>query len=284
VRVHDPPLRLWESSCRCGSGRSTSAAVTRTNASSSAPGRVVLVVGYYSGCFLPLSPRVTLWMRMFRRHHAHERRWYGRMFGSASRPGHRGASASRFTRWRSLLEAFDTGGMSLPSAGGAADRRAGTAGRAGSGRRARWYRGIRGYVVQKYGGTSVADPDRIRAVAVHVVPPVGRARRRGRRGRPWARHRRPLRLSHEVSRRPSARELVMLPTPASASPSRCCACRSSTRAAGEVSFTGSQPDRHRRHPRQGEDRRGEGRPHPRTLAGGDVVVVAGFRGSPPRTT
>ena len=68
-------------------------------------------------------------------------------------------------------------------------------------------------VVQKFGGTSVADPDRIRAVAEHVV----RTSRQGHEvvvvvsamGRTTDDL---LRLATEVSSRPSGRELDMLLT------------------------------------------------------------------------
>jgi aspartate kinase len=68
-------------------------------------------------------------------------------------------------------------------------------------------------VVQKYGGTSVADPDRIRAVADHIV----RTRRQGREvvvvvsamGKTTDDL---LRLASEVTARPSGRELDMLLT------------------------------------------------------------------------
>src|SRR5438477_10092295 len=68
-------------------------------------------------------------------------------------------------------------------------------------------------VVQKYGGTSVADPDRIRAVAEHIV----RTRRRGDEvvvvvsamGKTTDDLER---LAHVVAASPSAREMDMLLT------------------------------------------------------------------------
>lgn len=68
-------------------------------------------------------------------------------------------------------------------------------------------------MVQKFGGTSVADPDRIRAVADHIV----RTRRQGHEvvvvvsamGRSTDDL---LRLAHQVSESPAARELDMLLT------------------------------------------------------------------------
>src|ERR1700741_1453280 len=68
-------------------------------------------------------------------------------------------------------------------------------------------------IVQKYGGTSVADPDRIRAVADHIV----RTRRAGddvvvvvsAMGKTTDDLER---LAHEVSRGPTARGRAMPPT------------------------------------------------------------------------
>jgi aspartate kinase len=68
-------------------------------------------------------------------------------------------------------------------------------------------------LVQKFGGTSVADPDRIRAVAEHIV----RTRRAGNdvvvvvsaMGKTTDDLER---LAHEVSSEPSAREMDMLLT------------------------------------------------------------------------
>ena len=68
-------------------------------------------------------------------------------------------------------------------------------------------------VVQKFGGTSVADPDRIRAVADHVVRTCHQGHEvvvvvsaMGRTTDDL------LRLATEVSSRPSGRELDMLLT------------------------------------------------------------------------
>ena len=60
-------------------------------------------------------------------------------------------------------------------------------------------------VVQKYGGTSVGDAERIRAVADRVVRTREERQRRGRRGlRHGRHHRRALAMAHEITARPNA--------------------------------------------------------------------------------
>ena len=79
-------------------------------------------------------------------------------------------------------------------------------------------------IVQKYGGTSVADPERMRNVARHiaatraaghdvivVVSAMGKATDNL------------LQLAHQVSSNPPSREMDMLLTPVSASAWPCCA-------------------------------------------------------------
>jgi aspartate kinase len=88
---------------------------------------------------------------------------------------------------------------------------AGECGREQRGAPVRW--GVVGLLVQKFGGTSVADSDRLRAVAEHIT----RTRERGddvvlvvsAMGKTTDDL---LRLAHEVSHAPSARELDMLLT------------------------------------------------------------------------
>jgi aspartate kinase len=98
-----------------------------------------------------------------------------------------------------------------------------------------------GLLVQKYGGTSVADPDRIRAVADHVV----RTRREGNdvvvvvsaMGKTTDDL---LKLAHEVSHAPSDRELDMLLTSGERISISLLCMALIDRGEPAVSFTGSQ--------------------------------------------
>ena len=126
-------------------------------------------------------------------------------------------------------------------------------------------------IVQKYGGTSVADADRIKAVAEHVAF----TRRPGPRPvvvvvAPWAR--RPTTSSPWPTPcpppSPAARWTCCSPS-ASARAWRCCAWPWPTSGVDAVSFTGSQVGHHhRQRPRQGQDPRGQGRPGPRRAGRG----------------
>ena len=135
-------------------------------------------------------------------------------------------------------------------------------------------------VVQKYGGTSVADPERIRAVAEHVV----RTRERGddvvvvvsAMGKTTDDL---LRLAHEVSPAPPARELDMLQTAGERVSMALLCIAVWDRGVPATSFTGSQAgivtdsDHGRAKILEVRaDRLREG------LAAGQVVVVAGFQG------
>ena len=135
-------------------------------------------------------------------------------------------------------------------------------------------------VVQKFGGTSVADPDRIRAVAEHIV----RTRRDGNEvvvvvsamGKTTDDLER---LAHEVSAAPAAREMDMLLTVGRAHLDR--AAVHGDHRAGEhaVCFTGSQAgivtDTAHRKAKILEIRADRLRG---ALAAGSVAVVAGFQG------
>src|SRR5689334_6573371 len=140
-------------------------------------------------------------------------------------------------------------------------------------------------VVQKYGGTSVADPERIRAVAARVAA----ARREGDQlavvvsamGQTTDEL---LRLAHQISARPSRRELDMLLTVGERVSMALLAMALHDLGVDAISFTGSQsgiltdgthnaariidirPERLRA-----------------ALAAGHVVIVAGFQGVNPRT-
>jgi aspartate kinase len=135
-------------------------------------------------------------------------------------------------------------------------------------------------VVQKYGGTSVADPDRIRAVADHVA----RTRRQGSdvvvvvsaMGKTTDEL---IRLAHEVSRVPAVRELDMLLTAGERITMSLLCMALIELDVPAVSFTGSQAGivTDTTH---GKAKILEVRAHRLTeaLAGGNVVVVAGFQG------
>ncbi|HWC11283.1 MAG TPA: aspartate kinase, partial [Acidimicrobiales bacterium] len=135
-------------------------------------------------------------------------------------------------------------------------------------------------VVQKYGGTSVADPDRIRAVADHVV----RTRAEGHdvvvvvsaMGKTTDDL---LRLAHEVAPSPPGRELDMLQTAGERISMALLCIAIWDRGLPATSFTGSQAGivTDSVHGRAKilevkADRLREG------LAQGQIVVVAGFQG------
>ncbi len=135
-------------------------------------------------------------------------------------------------------------------------------------------------VVQKYGGTSVADPDRIRAVADHVV----RTRAEGRHvvvvvsamGKTTDDL---LRLAHEVSPSPPGRELDMLQTAGERISMALLCIAVWDRGVPATSFTGSQAgivtDSTHGRAKILEIRADRLR---EALAEGHVVVVAGFQG------
>lgn len=135
-------------------------------------------------------------------------------------------------------------------------------------------------VVQKYGGTSVADPDRIRAVADHVA----RTRRQGSdvvvvvsaMGKTTDEL---IRLAHEVSRVPAVRELDMLLTAGERITMSLLCMALIELDVPAVSFTGSQAGivTDTTH---GKAKILEVRAHRLTeaLEAGNVVVVAGFQG------
>lgn len=135
-------------------------------------------------------------------------------------------------------------------------------------------------VVQKFGGTSVADPDRIRAVADHIV----RTRRQGSEvvvvvsamGKTTDEL---LRLAHDVSHAPAARELDMLLTAGERITMSLLCMALIDLGVPALSFTGSQAGivTDTTH---GKARIIEVRAHRLSdaLAAGNVVVVAGFQG------
>jgi aspartate kinase len=135
-------------------------------------------------------------------------------------------------------------------------------------------------VVQKFGGTSVADPDRIRAVADHIV----RTRRQGAEvvvvvsamGKTTDEL---IRLAHEVSEAPAERELDMLLTAGERITMALLCMAIIDLGLPAVSFTGSQAGivTDTTH---GKAKILEVRAHRLTeaLGAGNVVVVAGFQG------
>jgi len=135
-------------------------------------------------------------------------------------------------------------------------------------------------LVQKFGGTSVADPDRIRAVAEHVV----RTRRAGHdvvvvvsaMGKTTDDLER---LAHEVSTDPSAREMDMLLTSGERISIALLCMAIIDLGEPAVSFTGSQAgivtDTAHRKAKIVEIRGDRIR---EALADGSVAVVAGFQG------
>ncbi len=135
-------------------------------------------------------------------------------------------------------------------------------------------------VVQKYGGTSVADPDRIRAVAEHIV----RTHRQGNQvivvvsamGKTTDDL---VRLAHDVAQEPHGRELDMLLTAGERISMALLCMAIMDQGVHAVSFTGSQAgivtDTVHGKAKILEvkgDRIRE------TLAAGAVAVVAGFQG------
>ena len=139
-------------------------------------------------------------------------------------------------------------------------------------------------VVQKFGGTSVADPDRIRAVADHIVrDPPGRATTSWSWSRPWARRPTTWSGSPTTSRRarPAGRWTCCSPPGERISIALLCMAiidlgvprgrASPARQAGIVTDTD---------PQQGQDPRGPGRPAPRARSA--AGNVAGGRRLPGR--
>jgi len=134
--------------------------------------------------------------------------------------------------------------------------------------------------VQKYGGTSVADPDRIKAVAEHVV----RTRQRGddvvvvvsAMGKTTDDL---LRLAHQVAQAPSAREMDMLLTSGERISIALLCMALNDQGVPARSFTGSQAgivtDTSHGKAKIVEIRSGRVRD---ALDVGDVAVVAGFQG------
>jgi aspartate kinase len=135
-------------------------------------------------------------------------------------------------------------------------------------------------LVQKYGGTSVADPDRIRAVADHIV----RTRNDGHdvvvvvsaMGKTTDDL---LRLAHDVSEAPAARELDMLLTSGERISISLLCMAILDRGLPAVSFTGSQAgivtDTSHGKAKIVEVRADRLRD---ALGAGSVAVVAGFQG------
>lgn len=135
-------------------------------------------------------------------------------------------------------------------------------------------------LVQKFGGTSVADADRIRAVAEHVV----RTRRAGNNvvvvvsamGKTTDDLER---LAHDVAREPAAREMDMLLTSGERISIALLCMAVIDQGEAAVSFTGSQAgivtDTEHRKAKiveiKGERLRD-------AIAGGSIAVVAGFQG------
>jgi aspartate kinase len=137
-----------------------------------------------------------------------------------------------------------------------------------------------GLLVQKYGGTSVADPDRIKAVAEHVV----RTRQRGddvvvvvsAMGKTTDDL---LRLAQEVAHAPSAREMDMLLTSGERISIALLCMALMDQGVPALSFTGSQAgivtDTTHGKAKIVEIRAGRVRD---ALDAGEVAVVAGFQG------
>src|SRR5262245_2992635 len=175
---------------------------------------------------------------------------------------------SRFCRWRSRLVALGTAGKctDAPNVAGIA--------------RGRRYAGSVSLLVQKFGGTSVADPERIRAVADHIV----RTRRDGNdivvvvsaMGKTTDDLER---LAHEVAANPPEREMDMLLTAGERISAALLCMAIMDRGEPAVSFTGSQAgivtDTVHRKAKIVEiraDRIQE------TLQTASIAVVAGFQG------
>jgi aspartate kinase len=141
-------------------------------------------------------------------------------------------------------------------------------------------RGVGNLVVQKYGGTSVADADRIKAVAEHIV----RTRRQGDQvvvvvsamGKTTDDLER---LAHGVSHVPAAREMDMLLTAGERISMSLLCMAILDHGQPAVSFTGSQAgivtDSTHRKAKIVEVRADRIR---EAIAGGVVAIVAGFQG------
>jgi aspartate kinase len=141
-------------------------------------------------------------------------------------------------------------------------------------------RGVGNLVVQKYGGTSVADADRIKAVAEHIV----RTRRQGddvvvvvsAMGKTTDDLER---LAHGVSHVPAAREMDMLLTAGERISMSLLCMAILDHGQPAVSFTGSQAgivtDTTHRKAKIVEVRADRIR---EAIAGGVVAIVAGFQG------
>ncbi len=137
-----------------------------------------------------------------------------------------------------------------------------------------------GFLVQKFGGTSVADPDRIRAVADHIV----RTRRAGddvvvvvsAMGKTTDDL---VRLAHDVADRPGGREMDMLLTAGERISMALLTMAVEDLGQPAVSFTGSQAgiltDTEHGKAKIIEVRADRIRD---ALAGGKVAIVAGFQG------
>jgi len=137
-----------------------------------------------------------------------------------------------------------------------------------------------GLLVQKFGGTSVADPDRIRAVADHVV----RTRRAGNdvvavvsaMGKTTDDL---MRLANDVARHPGGREMDMLLTAGERISMALLSMAVEDLGQPAVSFTGSQAgivtDTEHGKAKIIEVR---GERIREALAGGKVAIVAGFQG------
>ncbi len=135
-------------------------------------------------------------------------------------------------------------------------------------------------LVQKYGGTSVADPDRIRAVADHVV----RTRRAGddvvvvvsAMGKSTDQL---VRLAHDVAEHPGGREMDMLLTAGERISMALLSMAVEDMGQPAVSFTGSQAgiltDTEHERAKIIEVRGDRIR---EALAAGKVAIVAGFQG------
>jgi aspartate kinase len=140
-------------------------------------------------------------------------------------------------------------------------------------------------LVQKYGGTSVAGPERIRAVASRVATARGQGADLvvvvSAMGQTTDEL---LRLAHEVSTSPSRRELDMLLTTGERVSMSLLAMALQDLRVDAISFTGSQSGILTEGPHSAA-RIVEVRPD-RIRAGlerGQVVIVAGFQGVDPRT-
>ena len=136
-------------------------------------------------------------------------------------------------------------------------------------------------VVQKYGGTSVADPDRIKAVADHIVA----TRRQGHdvvvvvsaMGKTTDELER---LAHEVSAAPAGREMDMLLTSGERISIALLCMAIIDRGEHAVSFTGSQAGivTDTTHTQGQDPRRPRRAAARRRSMPGTIAVVAGFQG------